>query len=98
MCYLLSTLNKRRYILIFNFGLGPTSQPCCCFVLGYDGKQEVDDGAPIKTTLTGNMEQAVDAEVVRVAAETHPESGGFANANDGRGGGSHDTEEGLEEV
>jgi hypothetical protein len=39
MCYLLSTLNKRRYFLIFDFGLGSTSQPCCCFVLGYDRKQ-----------------------------------------------------------
>jgi hypothetical protein len=38
-CYLLSVLNKRRYFLIFDCGLGLTSQPCYCFVLGYDGKQ-----------------------------------------------------------
>jgi hypothetical protein len=38
-CYLLSVLNKRMYFLIFDFGLGLTSQPCCYFVLGYARKQ-----------------------------------------------------------
>jgi hypothetical protein len=60
--------------------------------------KEVDDGAPVVTTLAGNVEETVDAEVARVAAKKHPESGHFASANDGHGGGSHDTEEGREEV
>jgi hypothetical protein len=61
--------------------------------------KELDDGTPIETTFAGNVEEAVDAEVARVVTEKHPESGGFASVvDDDRGGGSHDTEEGREEV
>jgi hypothetical protein len=55
--------------------------------------KEVDNGAPIETTLAGNMEEVIDAKVVRVAAEKHPTSGGFISSNDGCSGGSRDTEE-----
>jgi hypothetical protein len=44
--------------------------------------KEVDDGTPIETTLAGDVEEAVDAEVARVAAKKHLEYGGFASAND----------------
>jgi hypothetical protein len=60
--------------------------------------KEVDDGTPIETTLAGIMEETIDAEVAKVAAEKHPEFGGFASANDGHDRDSHDTEEGREEV
>jgi hypothetical protein len=60
--------------------------------------KEVYDGAPIETTFAGSVEEAVDAEVATVAAEKHPESGGFASANDSHSGGSRDAEEGREEV
>jgi hypothetical protein len=55
--------------------------------------KEVDNGAPVETTLAGNMEEAVDAKVQRVSAEKHPESGGFMSCIDGCSGGSRDTEE-----
>jgi hypothetical protein len=58
--------------------------------------KEVDDGAPVETPLAGNVEEAIDAEVAWVADEKHPESGGFASANDGHDGGYRDTEEGRE--
>jgi hypothetical protein len=39
------------------------------FLLGYDEKQEVNDGASIDTTVAGNLEEIIDIEVTRIAVE-----------------------------
>jgi hypothetical protein len=49
--------------------------------------EEVNDGVPIETTLAGNLEETVDVEVTRIAAEKRSYSGG-------RGKSSHDAEVG----
>jgi hypothetical protein len=53
--------------------------------------KEVNDGAPIETTVAGNMENIVDIEVARIAAESQPDS----SCHDGS---SRNAEEGREEV
>jgi hypothetical protein len=53
--------------------------------------KEVNDGAPIETTVAGNMEKIVDVEVARIAAESQPDSG----CHDGS---SRNAKEGREEV
>jgi hypothetical protein len=94
--YVLSVIRTQqaKVLSYFLFWLGTDFLPCCCFVLLYDENKEVDNGAPVETTLAGNVEEAVDAEVARVAAEKHPEPDGFASSNNGHGGGYHDTDEG----
>jgi hypothetical protein len=60
--------------------------------------QEVNIGAVVSTTFVDNVEIAVDTDIVKITAEKHPESGDFASADDGHDRGSHDGDEGREEV
>jgi hypothetical protein len=58
----------------------------------------VDDGVPIETILTGDLEGTVDAEIARITAEKQSDSGAFTGADGGHDGSSCDAEEGREEV
>jgi hypothetical protein len=60
--------------------------------------KQVNDGTLIKTTIAGNLEEIIDVEVARIAAEGRSDSGGHTGADGGRDGSSRDAEEGREEV
>jgi hypothetical protein len=60
--------------------------------------KEVNDGVPVETTFTGNLEETVDVEAARIAAEKRSDLGGFTGADGGHGRSSHDAEEGRWEV
>jgi hypothetical protein len=60
--------------------------------------QEVNVGAPVSTTFADNVEIVVDAKIAKITVEKHPESGDVASADEGRGGSSHDVDEGRVEV
>jgi hypothetical protein len=54
--------------------------------------KEVDDGASVRATLVGDMEEVVDAEIVRIEAETRSKTSGL------RDGDSRGTDKKQEEV
>jgi hypothetical protein len=58
----------------------------------------VNDGVPIETTLTGNLDETIDVEVARIAADKCSNFGGFTGADGSRDESSHDAKEGREEV
>jgi hypothetical protein len=60
--------------------------------------KEMNDGAPIETTVAGNLEEIIDVEVARIAADRRSDSGGLTDADGGCDKSSCDAEEGREEV
>jgi hypothetical protein len=60
--------------------------------------KEENDGAPIKTTIAGNLKDIIDVEVARIATERRSDSEGLTGADGGHDGSSCDAKEGREEV
>jgi hypothetical protein len=56
--------------------------------------KEMNDGAPVEAIVAGNLEEIVDVEVARIAAQRQSNSGGLTGADGGRDRSSHDAEEG----
>jgi hypothetical protein len=54
--------------------------------------KEVDDGISAGGTLVGDVDEAVDAEIERIVAETRSETGGLRDRD------SRDTDKRREEV
>jgi hypothetical protein len=60
--------------------------------------KEVNHGTSVKTTVAGNLEEILDVEVTRIAAERLSDSDGLTGVDGGCDGSSRNAEEGREEV